>query len=432
MAKPEPTKVVRCAIYTRKSTAAGLEKDFNSLDAQREACEAYIRTRVHEGWEAVPEGFDDGGYTGANTDRPAFQKLLNWISRKRVDVVVIYKVDRLSRSLVDFAQVMEHFNKHGIGFVSVTQHFSTTDPVGRLTLNMLMSFAEFEREMIAERIRDKIRAARRKGQWTGGNAPLGYRSENARLLVHEEEAPWVRQVFQWYLEGVSALAIAQRLNEAGVPLKSIQRPRPAPWTKDLVLRILRNRLYLGEISCQGEFVVAIHPGLIDPETFDRVRLMLLPKNRRDRHTCRNPTYLMRGTLRCGLCGSAMTSASTFRWGRLHRYYRCSKRDKEGKKACATRQLPAEALEAFVVERIQAALADPKLRPILEAQLAPLGLVVPRGDLTTLWEALTLPNRRRLIALMVEEARVDQFKGKLSVRFRDLADLPAEEEAYADH
>ncbi|WP_243295915.1 recombinase family protein [Geothrix mesophila] len=432
MAKPEAHKAMRCAIYTRKSTAAGLEKDFNSLDAQREACEAYIKTRVHEGWEALTEPFDDGGYTGANTDRPAFQKLLTWISRKRVDVVVIYKVDRLSRSLVDFAQVMEHFNKYGIGFVSVTQHFSTTEPVGRLTLNMLMSFAEFEREMIAERIRDKIRATRLKGQWTGGNAPLGYRSERSHLLVHEEEAPWVKQIYQWYLEGVSALVIGQRLNEANVPLKTIQRPRPNPWTKDLVLRILRNRLYLGEISCQGEFVVAEHPGLIDQDTFDRVQHMLLPKNRRERHECRNPTYLMRGTLRCGHCGAAMTSASSFRMGRLHRYYRCSNRDKQGKKVCATRQLPAEAIEAFVVERIQGALEDPDMRPLLEAQLANLGLQAPKGGLSTLWEALTLPNRRRLIGLMVEEARVDQFKGKLSVRFRDLRGLSAEEEPHADH
>ena len=425
MAKHEPPKVVRCAIYTRKSTSAGLEKDFNSLDAQREACEAYIKTRVHEGWELLAEPFDDGGYTGANTERPGFQKLLGWVVRQRVDVVVVYKVDRLSRSLVDFAQVLDQFNRHEVGFVSVTQHFSTTDPVGRLTMNMLMSFAEFEREMITERIRDKVRAARRKGQWTGGNAPLGYRSEKAHLLVHEEEAPWVKQVFQWYLEGVSALVIGQRLNEAGVPLKTIQRPRPDPWTKDLVLRILRNRLYLGEISCQGEFVMAVHSGLIDQATFDQVKAMLLPKNRRDRQECRNPSYLIRGTLRCGLCGSAMTSASTFRLGRLHRYYRCSTRDKQGKKVCPTKQLPAEAIEGFVVDRVQDALRDPDLRPILESQLNVLGLQAPKEGLTHLWEALTLPNRRRLIGLLVQEARVDQFQGKLSVRFRDLQSLQLE-------
>lgn len=425
MLKPEERKVVRCAVYTRKSTAAGLEKDFNSLDAQKEACEAYIRTRAHEGWALLLEAFDDGGFTGANTERPGFQKLMAWIGRRKVDVVVVYKVDRLSRSLPDFAQVMQHFNRHDIGFVSVTQHFSTTDPVGRLTLNMLMSFAEFEREMITERIRDKIRATRRMGRWTGGNAPLGYRSEKARLLVHEEEVPWLKQVFAWYLEGVSALVISQRLNAAQVPLKTIQRPRPNPWTKDLVLRILRNRLYLGELSCQGEFVVAEHAALIEPEVFETVQRMLEPKVRRDRHECRNPTYLIRGTLKCGICGCQMTSASTFRNGQLYRYYRCRTRDKQGKGVCPTVQMPAEAIEAFVVERVQGVLADPQHAAALAGPLRELGLQAPGGNFGLLWEALTMPYRQNLIRLLVEEATVDQLRGQLRVRLRDLWDLAPE-------
>ncbi len=428
MAKAEPPTPVHCAIYTRKSTAAGLEKDFNSLDAQREACTAYVRTRVLEGWVLLEEPFDDGGYTGANTERPGFQKLMAWVRSKRVDVVVVYKVDRLSRSLPDFAQVMEHFNKQGVGFVSVTQHFSTTDPVGRLTLNMLMSFAEFEREMIAERIRDKIRAARRKGRWTGGNAPLGYRSEKARLLVHEEEAPWVRQIFDWYLEGVSALAISARLNAAALPLKTMQRPRAHPWTKDLVLRILRNRLYLGELSCQGEFVEAEHPALIEPGVFDRVQRMLEPKVRRDRQASRNPIYLVRGTLRCGLCGCPMTSASTFRDGRLHRYYRCRTRDKQGKAVCPTVQMPADAIEGFVMERLKGFLAKAEALPALKAHFQAF---VPGGshpDLAALWETLTLANRQRLVRLLVKEVVVDQRVGKLSVQLRDPAELDVLEAA----
>jgi len=424
----EAPKVVRCAIYTRKSTAAGLEKDFNSLDAQKEACEAYIRTRAHEGWVLLPEPFDDGGFTGANTERPGFQKLMAWIGGGKVDVVVVYKVDRLSRSLPDFAQVMQHFTRHDIGFVSVTQHFSTTDPVGRLTLNMLMSFAEFEREMITERIRDKIRATRRMGRWTGGNAPLGYRSEKSRLLPHEEEVPWLKQVFAWYLEGVSALAISQRLNAALVPLKTIQRPRPNPWTKDLVLRILRNRLYLGELSCQGEFVVAEHPALIEPEVFEKVQRMLEPKVRRDRHECRNPTYLIRGTLKCGICGCRMTSASTFRHGRLYRYYRCRTRDKQGKAVCPTVQMPAEAIEAFVVERVQGVLGDPQYVPALTGPLQGLGLQAPGGNLGKLWEVLMPSSRQRLIRLLVEEAVVDQRSGQLRVRLRDLRNLTLESDA----
>lgn len=412
---------VRCAVYTRKSTAAGLEKDFNSLDAQREACAAYIQTRVAEGWLMLEECFDDGGFTGANTDRPGFQKLMAWVAEGKLDVVVVYKVDRLSRSLPDFAQVMEHFNRRGVGFVSVTQHFSTTDPVGRLTLNMLMSFAEFEREMITERIRDKVRAARRKGRWTGGHAPLGYRSENARLLIHEEELPWAKQVFDWYLEGVSALAISLRLNEAGLPLKTARTPRANPWTKDLVLRILRNRLYLGELSCQGEFVMAEHPALIEAEVFHRVQRMLDPKDRRARLQSRNPVYLVRGTLRCGLCGCSMTCASTFREGRLYRYYRCRTRDKQGKEVCPTVQMPAEAIEAFVVDRVKEMIRAPEVATCLSNRLAELGIPEDMG-LEGLWESLTLPNRQRLVRLLVKEVVVDQRVGRLSVQLRDTAEL----------
>jgi DNA invertase Pin-like site-specific DNA recombinase len=426
MARVEVPSPQRCAIYTRKSTAAGLEKDFNSLDAQRDACEAYIRSHAPEGWIPIAEPFDDGGYTGANTERPGFQKLMEWVRRKLVDVVVVYKVDRLSRSLVDFAQVMEHFGKQGVGFVSVTQHFSTTEAVGRLTLNMLMSFAEFEREMIAERIRDKIRAARRKGHWTGGHAPLGYRSEKAHLLVQESEAPWVKRVFEWYLNGLSALAISARLNEAPVPLKTAQKPRPNPWTKDLVLRILRNRIYVGEISCQGEFVSAEHPALIDLASFEAVQRKLEPQRRRSASICRNPTYLVRGTLTCGLCGGRMTSASTRRNGRIHRYYRCTTRDKQGKKVCSTRQLPADALEQFVVEQLRDTFRKPEHGESLSHWLHNgfPELTDSISGFDDLWEVLDLRHRQRLIRVLVEEVRVDERKGTLAIRLRNLETLRA--------
>ena len=205
----------RAAIYTRKSTAAGLEQDFNSLDAQREACEQYIRSRERDCWHLLPNAYEDGGFTGANINRPGFQRLLTDIEAGKIDVVVVYKVDRLSRSLLDFAQVMERFNRAGAAFVSVTQNFSTADAMGRLTLNMLMSFAEFEREMIAERTRDKIAASRRKGKWTGGSVPLGYQVLDKKLVVDEMEAVVVREVFDIYLEHGSALEVARILNERG-------------------------------------------------------------------------------------------------------------------------------------------------------------------------------------------------------------------------
>jgi len=205
----------RCAIYTRKSKAQGLEQEFNSLDAQREACEQYVASHGHLGWRLVPERYDDGGFTGANLERPGFQRLLEDMDAGKLDIVVVYKVDRLSRSLLDFSRVMERFGRADVAFVSVTQNFSTVDAMGRLTLNMLMSFAEFEREMIAERTRDKVAASRRKGKWTGGPVPLGYDVADKRLVVNDLEAVVVREVFDLYERHFSALEVAHELNAMG-------------------------------------------------------------------------------------------------------------------------------------------------------------------------------------------------------------------------
>lgn len=405
---------LRCAIYTRKSTSQGLEKSFNSLDAQREACQAYIQSHALEGWALHPGVFEDGGFTGANTDRPGFKSLLEQVQLGGIQAVVVYKVDRLSRSLVDFAQVMAHFNRHGVAFVSVTQNFSTADPVGRLTLNMLMSFAEFEREMITDRIRDKVEAARRKGKWTGGHAPFGYISHKGHLEVLPDEAEWVNQVFAWHSAGISALGISERLNDAEVPLKTMQRDRTRPWTKDLVLRILRNRLYLGQLHCRGEWVTGEHLALIEEPLFQATQARLKPRDRRTKAIVRNPSYLVRGTLRCGACGYPMTSASTNRDGRVHRYYRCTTRDKGGRKACPTKQLPADAIEAFVVERLRDYLSDPEVCQDIPARF---GLDEGDWSFERLWGCLNLMNRQFLVRLLVEEVLVDEAKGALSIRLR---------------
>ena len=423
----EKTPVIRCAIYTRKSTTAGLEKDFNSLDAQREACLDYIRSQASRGWVASEEAYDDGGFTGANTDRPGFRKLMDHVTRGLVDLVLVYKVDRLSRSLLDFAKVMEQFNRHQAAFVSITQNFSTTDPVGRLTLNMLMSFAEFEREMIASRIRDKIAGARRKGKWTGGVTSLGYRSEGVKLQIDPTEAPWVAQAFDWYLEGKSAIAISVLFNEAQVPMRNIQKPRPHPWNKDHVLRILRNRLYVGEIACLGEFVRAEHPALITHAQFNQVQRLLKPRHHQPGVRIQNPDYLVRGTLRCGLCQGLMTSASTRRDGRVFRYYRCTTRDKWGKKVCAMKQLPAEAIEVFVVERLGEAFSDPDRRAAMDQYLIQGLGWLPEAfpGFTEVWQALNTLNRQRMIRLLVEEVLVDEEAGSLRIRLRNLENLSSD-------
>ncbi|KAA0249415.1 MAG: recombinase family protein [Acidobacteria bacterium] len=358
-----PVEVKRCAVYTRKSTSAGLEQEFNSLDAQREACVAYVQRQP--GWALLDQQYDDGGFTGANIERPAFQRLLTDVEAGKVDVVVVYKVDRLSRSLLDFARVMERFGAAGASFVSVTQNFSTADAMGRLTLNMLMSFAEFEREMIGERTRDKIAAARRKGKWTGGPVPLGYRVEEKHLVVVELEAVVVREVFALYQEHRSTLEVTRLLNERH---RSTKRHRSEKgnlresrtFTKADVTRILRNPVYAGYMASNGDLYEAEHPPIVDRETFARVGALLDGATRRTQANGRNPDYILRGLLRCACCGSAFTPASTRKGKTEYRYYRCVKRDKEGKNACPSAPLPAAAIEDFVVEQLRQAVQGSEL------------------------------------------------------------------------
>lgn len=343
-AKVPPPTAKRAAIYTRKSTSAGLEQEFNSLDAQREACQNYARS---QGWNVVAT-YDDGGFTGANIDRPAFQRLLADIDAGKVDVVLVYKVDRLSRSLLDFVRVMERFHAAGTSFVSVTQHFSTADAMGRLTLNMLMSFAEYEREMISDRTRDKIVAARRRGKWTGGAVPVGYYVVDHKLVKNAPEAVVIKEVYDLYEAHRSVLEVVRELRAR----RRTRRGRP--WSKDAVLRVLRNPIYAGLMSAGGELCAAEHEAIIERSRFERVRSLLTQKAGEPLAApSRNVSYLLRGLLRCGVCHAAMTPAGS----RGYRYYRCVTRDKQGKEACVARPLPANAIESFVVERLRAVAAD---------------------------------------------------------------------------
>lgn len=355
---------VRCAIYTRKSTARGLEQEFSSLDAQREACERYIAQQAQLGWTAMKEQYDDGGFTGANLERPAFQHLLEDVDARKIDVVVVYKVDRLSRSLLDFAKVMERFSKTDTAFVSVTQNFSTADAIGRLTLNMLMSFAEFEREMIAERTRDKIAAARRRGKWTGGNPPIGFKVVDKKLVIDDLEAVVIEEIYDLYEQHRSALAVARIINGRGRETKRYRsqsgRLKPGKrWSKDAVLRVLKNPVYAGLIPYVDEIYEGEHEGIIVSERFRRMQYLLEGHGPRSRARGRNPEYVLRGLLRCA-CGKALTPASTRKRGKEYRYYRCVTQDKHGRKACPAKPMPADAIEAFVVDRVRAVASDGSL------------------------------------------------------------------------
>jgi site-specific DNA recombinase len=271
-------KILRCAIYTRKSTDHGLDLEFNSLDAQREACEAYIKSQASEGWRALPERYDDAAYSGGNLERPGVKKLLKDVEAGRVDVVVVYKIDRLTRSLADFAKLVEVFDAKKVSFVAITQQFNTTTSMGRLTLNVLLSFAQFERELASERVRDKIAASRKKGKWTGGSIPLGYDTKHKRLVVNPAEAKTVRLIFERYLALKSFQKVIDELNRHGI----VTKLRPikdcvsggVPFTFGPLAYLLRNRTYLGETGHAGKWFAGEHEGIIDPSTFDAVQELL--------------------------------------------------------------------------------------------------------------------------------------------------------------
>src|SRR5271170_6724178 len=269
-------KQFRCAIYTRKSTDHNLDLEFNSLDAQRDACEAYIKSQAHEGWRQLPDHYDDGAFSGASLDRPALQLLLSEIRAGKVDVIVVYKVDRLTRSLADFAKLVELFDQHSVSFVSVTQSFNTTSSMGRLTLNVLLSFAQFEREVIGERVRDKISASKRKGIWVGGPIPLGYATVNKKLVVVPEDAETVRTMFRLYLEcgSVGALAeeLARRNTMSKVRIFTNGRTRGGgPYSVGALAHFLRNRFSIGEVVYRGETHPGEHASIIDRPTFEAVQ-----------------------------------------------------------------------------------------------------------------------------------------------------------------
>jgi site-specific DNA recombinase len=305
---------VRCAIYTRKSTEEGLDQEFNTLDAQREAGESYINSQRHDGWIVSPDRYDDGGFTGANTDRPALQRLLADVEAGNINCIVVYKVDRFSRALLDFMKMMEILDRHGVTFVSVTQPFNTTTSPGRLLLNMLFSFAQFEREMISERTRDKMRAARRKGKWIGGNLSLGYdlSPKGGSLAINGNEAEQVREIFRLYLELGSLIPLVAELDRRGWTMKKWtnlegKQSGGARFTKTTLHNLLTNVIYTGRVKFDGKLLDGEHERIVDDDTWNRVQEQL---NRNGRHSGRNVRNkcgaLLKGLVRCASCNCGMT------------------------------------------------------------------------------------------------------------------------------
>ena len=320
-----PTGKMLCAIYTRKSSEEGLEQAFNSLDAQREACAAFVLSQKHEGWEVLPTLYDDGGFSGGTMDRPALQRLLSDIREHKVDVVVVYKIDRLTRSLFDFAKIVEAFDARSVSFVSITQQFNTTTSMGRLTLNVLLSFAQFEREVAGERIRDKIAASKQKGMWMGGLPSLGYDVQNRKLVVNEEEAGTVAHIFRRYVELRSVRVLQEELDVAGIRSKRRILADGTPFggqklSRGALYLMLQNRIYRGEITHKGNAYPGEHQPIVDEVLWDQVQA-ILAENRVDRATgadAKQPSLL--AGLIFDESGERLTPSHAVKKGTRYRYY----------------------------------------------------------------------------------------------------------------
>ncbi|MCW5713453.1 MAG: recombinase family protein [Bauldia sp.] len=417
---------LRCAVYTRKSSEEGLEMEFNSLHAQREACEAYVVSQKAEGWLLVPDRYDDGGFSGGNVDRPALRRLLADIEGGRVDIVCVYKIDRLSRSLMDFARLVEVFDRKGVTFVSVTQSFNTTTSMGRLTLNVLLSFAQFEREVIGERIRDKFAASRKKGMWMGGWAPMGYRVENRKLLVDVTEAPLVRRIFDRFASIGSATTIVRELAAEGV-----RNRYGKAIDKGGLYKLLNNRVYIGEATHKGTSYPGEHEPLVERSVWDRVQAIFASAPRTRAGTSRAQTPALLKRLLFGPTGCAMTPTHTRRGGKLYRYY-VSQDTLKDREDCPIRRVPAGEVETAVLTQVQRLLTEPEVVVAAARAARSRDGAITEEDVrqalhafTPLWDELFPAEQARIVHLLVE--RIDLGTEGLDIRLRigGLADLVRE-------
>ncbi|AMV35276.1 DNA-invertase hin [Pirellula sp. SH-Sr6A] len=370
--KPEEDRrIVRCAIYTRKSTEERLDLELNSLDAQREAAESFIASQKSEGWVCLPKRYDDGGFSGGNLDRPAYNELMKDVEAGGIDCVIVYKADRLSRSLFDFAQTMRAFDAYGVSFVSVTQQFNTTNSMGRLTLNILLSFAQFEREIISERISDKIALQRQRGLWCGGQPVLGYdvdrSSTSPKLVINAKEAEMVRTIFDLYLKLGSLLPVVQKLSELGWSNKTWltrqgRMKGGRPFDKCSLHALLTNQIYIGMIRHKDQVYDGQHEPLIDTALFQRVQAQLKEhgKGLGNRLTNRH-NALLKGLLYCPNCGYSMVHCPTKKKSKIYRYYVCQTSIKRGRELCQTGSISAPAIENAVIEEIKCLVTDEGLR-----------------------------------------------------------------------
>jgi len=417
----------RCALYTRKSTEEGLEMEFNSLDAQREACEAYVASQRAEGWLLVPDRYDDGGFSGGTLERPALKRLLADIEAGRVDVVVVYKIDRLSRSLMDFSRLVEVFDRHNVTFVSVTQSFNTTTSMGRLTLNVLLSFAQFEREVIGERIRDKFAASRRKGMWMGGWAPLGYEVRDRKLVVNEGDAKLVRSIFQRFLKTGSATILARQLIQEGVRNKYGKLI-----DKGILYKLLNNPVYIGEAVHKGVSYPGEHIAIVDRKVWDKVKAQFQTNPRKRSGTARSQTPSLLKGLIFGPGGVAMSPSHTRKKGRLYRYYVSQTVLKQGAADCPIGRVPAAEIEKIVIDQVRILLRSPEIvvqtwrtaRKLLKG-LTETDVRAALLEFDPLWNELFPTEQARIIQLLVDRIDVGTDGVDIKLRIEGVSSLFSE-------
>jgi site-specific DNA recombinase len=412
-----PIRKLRCAVYTRKSTEEGLEMEFNSLDAQREACESYIASQRAEGWLLVPDRYDDGGFSGGTLERPALKRLLTDIEASRVDVVVVYKIDRLSRSLMDFSRLVEVFDRRNVTFVSITQSFNTTTSMGRLTLNVLLSFAQFEREVIGERIRDKFAASRRKGMWMGGWAPLGYEVRDRKLVVNEQDAKLVRSIFQRFLKTGSATILARQLIQ-----EDVRNKYGKLIDKGILYKLLNNPVYIGEAVHKGVCFPGEHSAIIDRKVWEKVQAQFQLNPRKRSGTARSQTPSLLKGLIFGPTGAAMSPSHTRKKGRLYRYYVSQTVLKQAATDCPIGRVPAAEIGKIVVDQVRNLLRSPEIivqtwrcaRKLLKT-LTETDVRKALLEFDQLWNELFPTEQARIIQLLVE--RVDIGTDGVDIRLR---------------
>jgi site-specific DNA recombinase len=418
---------LRCAVYTRKSSEEGLEQEFNSLHAQREACESYIASQRSEGWVLVRDQYDDGGISGGTLERPGLKRLLGDIDDGLVDVVVVYKIDRLSRSLMDFSKLVEVFDRNGVTFVSVTQAFNTTTSMGRLTLNILLSFAQFEREVTAERIRDKVRASRMKGMWMGGCPPLGYEVKNRKLVENPADAAHVRWVFARFIEIGSGTLLARELAERGVNTSRGHRI-----DKKFIYRMLNNRVYIGEAVHKGTSYPGEHIAIIDRDVWDKAHAILTESPRKRAANTRADTpALLRGLL-YGPDGAAFSPTHTRKGGRLYRYYVSQTVLKHGAGSCSIGRVPAGEIEAAVINQLRAVFRQPeivagtwKAARVEDGDATEAEAREALTKLDPLWDELFPAEQARIVALLVERVEIGTEGLTLRLRLDGMTGLVAE-------